>query len=78
MRLLSLSILFSFLAFATSAQTPETTQGTISVMGNASIAVKPTTTTINLGIESNSYSYPDAVKDMIERIEQLSKELKKI
>lgn len=78
MRLLSLSILFGFIALASSAQTPLSTQGTISVQGNASIAVKPTTTTINLGIESNSYNYPDAVKDMIERVEQLSKELKKL
>lgn len=53
-------------------------QSVLSVEGNASMAVKPTTTTINLNIESKHTSYPGAVQSMIERVDQLTKDLKKL
>ncbi len=52
-------------------------QGELSVTGNASLAVKPTLTTINLSIDTKSATYPEAVEKMIERVDQLSRELKK-
>ncbi len=50
----------------------------LSVQGDASVAVKPTETTINLNVESKSATYPGAVQDMIRRVDQLSKDLKKL
>ncbi|MAE84851.1 MAG: hypothetical protein CMB80_19085 [Flammeovirgaceae bacterium] len=71
-------ILVTVSLITTSAQGLSSLPGLLSVQGNASIAVKPTTTTINLNIESKSATYPGAVKQMIERVDQLTKDLKKL
>ncbi|WP_421871838.1 SIMPL domain-containing protein [Marinoscillum sp.] len=70
-KILSISVC-CLLAFAATAQS------TLSVQGNASLAVKPTQTTVNLNIESKDATYPGAVESMINRVEQLSKDLKKL
>ena len=71
MKKLFATFLIGFIVTASFAQT-------LSVQGDASIAVKPTETTINLSVESKSATYPGAVQDMIKRVDRLSKDLKKL
>ncbi|MEQ8469897.1 MAG: SIMPL domain-containing protein [Marinoscillum sp.] len=52
-------------------------QATLTVEGSAMVAVTPTTTTVNLTIESSNAEYVGALNDLTKRIDLLTKELKK-
>lgn len=49
----------------------------LQVEGNSAVSVKPTTTTVNLTIESSNAEYVGALNNMTKRIDLLTKELMK-
>ncbi|MEM9325911.1 MAG: SIMPL domain-containing protein [Bacteroidota bacterium] len=65
-------LLLPFIFVLCSMQTMAQNQGELAVLGEASIALKPTRTVIQYNVESTQSTYVAAVEDMTKRVDELA------
>ena len=75
MKYLTLILCLTSACFS-AAQTAQ--ESVISIKGTASVSVKPTVTIITMDVRSTQDSYTSAIENMINRIDQLTAEMKQI